>query len=218
MTRYRWYKLFTDYDLNFILDKIKSRPFNIENGEGFKIDDFDERKVYAQYLYTRSFDDENNTLSIVEIVDFVLLRIGNRLFLRIRNPNHGIKRLANLFFDICHYQFALEQIEISFNDCESLIEYYKFESKVTLIKISNLYLTNDIESEMTFKSKNGIDLSKFEFLHSKFYQTTQMTWSIKIDGNHYNLSSLNSGLLNISEYLTFDVLDYIESNYLYKYV
>lgn len=218
MTRYRWYKLFTSYDLNFILDKMKANPFNIENGEGFKIDDYTEHKIYAQYLYTRSFNNDENTLSIVEIVDFVLLKLNNRLFLRIRNPNHGIKRLANLFFDICCYSFALERIEISFDDCESLIEYYKFKSKVTLIKISNLYLTKDIESEMIFKSKSGIDLSRFEFLHSKFYRTTQMTWSIEIDGNNYNLSSLNSGLLNISEYLTFDVLDYIESNYLHRHI
>ncbi|HHT7879633.1 TPA: hypothetical protein ACT2HS_001475 [Pasteurella multocida] len=217
MTRYRWYKLFTHYGLNFILGKMKSMPFSIKNKEGFKIDEHNDFRIYAQYLYIKSFDNDGDTLSIVEIVDFVLLKIENSLFLRVRNPNHGIKQLANLFFDFCHYQFALEQIEISFSDCESLIEHYKFKSKVTLVKINNLHLTNDIESEMTFKSKEGVDLSQFSFLENKFYRRTQITWTIEIDGNNYKLSALNSGLLNISEYLTFDVLDYIELNYLYKH-
>lgn len=217
MTRYRWYKLHSQRDFQSIIEKMKSMPFSVKNIEGFQIDDFFENKIFSQFLYVRPFDNEGETLSIVEIVDFVLFKIKDSLFLRIRNPGHGIKKLGNTLLDICGYPFALEQININFSDCESLIQHYKFESKVTLVKINNLFLSKDIESEMTFKSPNGVDLSQLEFLANKNYQKTQMVWSINIDETSYNLSVLSSGLINISEYLTFDVLDYIETVYLYKY-
>lgn len=217
MTRYRWYKLHSQRDFNAILEKMKSMPFSVKNKEGFQIDDSYDNKIFSQFLYVRPFDNEGETLSIVEIVDFVLFKIKDSIFLRIRNPGHGIKKLGNVLFDICGYPFALEQIDIKFSDCEALIKHYNFDSKVTLVKINNLFLSKDVESEMTFKSKNGLDLSQFDFLSNKHYQKTQMVWSINIDDASYNFSVLSSGLINISEYLTFDVLDYIESDYLYKY-
>lgn len=211
MVRYRWYLLLTKKDINYISQKIRSLLFDNGVRKGFKIDYISSNNISGVFYNISILHQENADIEIFNAIQFSILEIKGKIYLRIQDPTRSIKEFSSLLFEAFEFDLAFEPIVISFNDIEKWISYRKFEYKLNLIKISNLRITRDITSEMTFRSDNNLLLSEIDILKGKNFNVLSMSWIISESGKKCKISASKSGLVYISKYLVLDFLDYIES-------
>ena len=140
--------------------------------------------------------------------------IKGSIYLRLQDPTRSIKELSNTLFELYDLDLAFDPVSISFDNIKNWILSRNYYAILNLVKISNLKITDNIFSEIILKSDNEIKLLELDILKSKQYTIHSMSWSIVISGRNYRISISKLGLINISEYLVLDFIDYIESKIL----
>ena len=91
---------------------------------------------------------------------------------------------------------------------------YVISLKENLKEIKSEKIIIQLGQTKLLKSDNEIKLLELDILKSKQYTIHSMSWSIVISGRNYRISISKLGLINISEYLVLDFIDYIESKIL----
>ncbi|MEH8031278.1 hypothetical protein [Gallibacterium anatis] len=214
MIKYRWYKLLTNKSLSFIKEKILLKPFNNGIDNGFVLTKHSDKTIVGSFHYISYVYQEDTTLSISNTIQFTISSIKDKLYLRLRNPSNGVQELSKELFNICFLDLAFEPVKITFDNIESWFLAEKLSNHLISFKVRNLKLTDDIFSDITFKSKNHIFLNKVPLLQDKHYDVVMMTWLVLYDGNYCKITINRSGLIYIDENIVLKFLNYIESHIL----
>ena len=214
MVRYRWYRLLTRKEIRNILDIINSLPFYNGVKKGFKISYKSENSVSGIFYHISIFHQENANIDILNSLQFSISEIKGSIYLRIQDPTRNIKEFSNTLFELFDLDLAFEPISISFDNVKEWISFKEHEAKLILIKVSNLKITENIFSEITFKSNDEINISELEVLKDKQYIVDTISWCIKSKVKNYKISVSKSGLVSMSEYLILDFIDYVEARIL----
>lgn len=214
MVRYRWYKLLTKKDIKFIYDKIKLIPFNSGYKKGFIIESFSSNNINGIFYYIASIMQEDANVDIINAVNFSISKVREEIYLRIHNPSRSIKVFSDLLFEICDFDLAFDSISISFENIKDWIEYYNFDAKINLIKISDFKISEDITTEITFKSEKALNILDIDLIKGKKYNITSMSWSIFYSGKSYKVLVSKTGLITISKYFALDIIRYVENQIL----
>ncbi|MDG2962958.1 hypothetical protein [Exercitatus varius] len=214
MVRYRWYKLLTKKDINFIYKKIQSIPFDDGNKKGFIIESASEKNVNGVFYYIVSIMQENANVDIINAVNFSISKVRKEMYLRIHNPSHSIKAFSDLLFEVCDFDLAFDPISISFENIKDWIKHYNLDAQINLIKISDFKINEDITTEITFKSRKELNLLDIDLIKGRKYNITSMSWLIFDSGKSYKILVSKTGLITISEYLALDIIRYVENQIL----
>lgn len=214
MVRYRWYRLLTKKGISNILDKVNSLPFDNGAKKGFKINFKSKDSISGIFYHVSIFHQDNTNIDILNALQFSISKIKDSIYLRIQDPTRSIKEFSNTLFELLDLDLAFEPISISFDNIKDWILFKEYIAKLILIRISNLKITENIFSEITFKSNDEIKITELDILKDKRYIIDTISWSIISKGKNYKISVSKSGLVSISEYLILDFIDYIEARIL----
>lgn len=215
MVRYRWYHLLTSKDFLYIANKVSSFAFDSSNKKGFEVTYTSKNNISGIFYHVSLLSQNNTNIDILNAIQFSISNINDSIYLRLQDPTRSIKEFSNTLFELCDLDLAFEQISISFKNVEEWISFRKHNALLNIVKISNLKITDNISSEVTFKSNSyniDLDLNKVDILKDKTYTITSMSWLVNTSGNFHKILVSKSGLIYISEYLILDFLDYIESH------
>lgn len=214
MIKYRWYKLLTKKSLSFICEQLLLKPFDNGANNGFIITDYSNIKIVGSFHYLSYIYQDDATLSVSNFIQFAITKVKDKLYLRLRDPTNGVQELSKELFSLCLFDIAFEPVKITFNNIENWINHEQLPNRLISFKVRNLKLTNDIFSDITFKSKNHIFVNEIPLLQDKYYDVVMMTWSILYDGNYCKCTINKSGLIYIDENIVLNFLNYIESHIL----
>jgi hypothetical protein len=214
MIRYRWYQLLTKKEIQYILRKLNSLPFDYGEKKGFKLSYESSNSISGIFYYISMLSQDNANIDIVNAIQFSISKINDSIYLRIQDPTRSLKEFSNTLFQLCELDLAFEPIHISFNDIENWVLSRDYKAKLNLIKISNIEVKEGIFAEITLKSENELELSSIELLDGKKYKINLMSWSIMLSGKEYKVSISKTGLVKISEFIILDFINYVEHNIL----
>ena len=214
MVRYRWYLLLTKKNIGHIFSQISTLTFSNNKKKGFKIEHKSKHSISGTFYHISSLDQDNLKIELLNAIQFSISLIKGSIYLRLQDPTRSIKELSNTLFELCDLDLAFDPVSISFDNIKNWILSRNYYAILNLVKISNLKITDNIFSEIILKSDNEIKLLELDILKSKQYTIHSMSWSIVISGRSYRISISKLGLINISEYLLLDFIDYIESQIL----
>ena len=205
MIRYRWYQLLTKKEIQYILRKLNSLPFDYGEKKGFKLSYESSNSISGIFYYISMLSQDNANIDIVNAIQFSISKINDSIYLRIQDPTRSLKEFSNTLFQLCELDLAFEPIHISFNDIENWVLSRDYKAKLNLIGIF---------AEITLKSENELELSSIELLDGKKYKINLMSWSIMLSGKEYKVSISKTGLVKISEFIILDFINYVEHNIL----
>lgn len=211
MVRYRWYLLLTKKDIGHIISQVSTFIFDNNKKKGFKIEHKSQNSISGTFYHISSLYQEDLKIELLNAIQFSISLIKGSIYLRLQDPTRSMKELSNTLFELCDLDLAFDPVLISFEDIKNWILFRNHNAKLNLVKLSNLKITDNISSEIILRSDNKIKLHELDILKGKEYTIHSMSWSIIISGRNYRISTSKLGLINISEYLILDFINYIES-------
>lgn len=219
-SRYKWYICEISTDIESLCKRLMSKKFYSEEGSWFKlVDDGNSRTMrfyWTVQVSTTSFNVNGDELpqkySLVSYQEFTLMKIRNKVFLRLKNPGRNTNGLFNVFEKISGYGFWIEPISV-IDWASSKVQNVVDSCKLTGLKVTNMAVGPKVVGRFEFASKDGIDNDLLSVYLKKPHVVDYCSYEILYKNVRGQVIFYRTGQVKISEQLAPLLIKTVEENF-----